>query len=258
MFSVAPWVMPPSPLPREAGHGEPGTAVVDRIGAAREIAQADVADPVAAVQADRRVQMVGVVVADPDLVDQARRDHPRIAGGEIASLLRQVRVAEHARVQLRALVVHEALKQVVPGQDLIAPHRRRVGIVAEVAGPPGNCSRRRCSAPERSAPSVFAKFEKRLEGITLPGNGRPVSGSMIGVARPEKLPASCVGFGTDRKERLARCRAQPLVAAKDEEPIFHHGTAAGRAGLRRDRPASARSNWPPPCPRYARSRRRSR
>ena len=50
MFSVAPCVMPPSPLPREAGHREAGTAVVDRIGAAGKVPQADVADPVAAVR----------------------------------------------------------------------------------------------------------------------------------------------------------------------------------------------------------------
>ena len=44
--------------------------------------------------------------------------------------------------------------------------------------------------------SVLANFEKRLVGMTLPGNWMPVSGSTIGVARPEKLPDSSVWVGT--------------------------------------------------------------
>ena len=63
----------------EAGHGEARTPVVDRIGAAGEVPQPDVADPVAAVLADRRVQMVGVVVAEARLVDDRRRHDPRLA-----------------------------------------------------------------------------------------------------------------------------------------------------------------------------------
>src|SRR5207248_8472236 len=41
----------------EPGHREARPAVVDRIGGAGKIAQADVADPVSAVEADRRVQV---------------------------------------------------------------------------------------------------------------------------------------------------------------------------------------------------------
>ena len=65
--------------------------------------------------------MVRVVVAESDVVDEAGRDDPRVARGEVASILRQVRVAEHARIELRAFVIHEALKKIVAGQDLIAP-----------------------------------------------------------------------------------------------------------------------------------------
>ena len=65
----------------EAGEGEARTPVVDRIDAASKVAQADVANPVPAVQANRRVQMVGVVVAEPDFVDETWRDHPGVAGG---------------------------------------------------------------------------------------------------------------------------------------------------------------------------------
>ena len=83
------------------------------IGPAGQVSQADVADPVAAVKADGRVEVIGVVVADTDFVDQALGDHPRVADGEIPALLREVRVGKGTGVQLRSLVVHEPLEYVV-------------------------------------------------------------------------------------------------------------------------------------------------
>ena len=79
--------------------------------------------------------------------------------------------------------------------------------------------------------SVVANFEKRLEGMTFPGNGRPVSGSVI-AASPEKLPASCVRVRHNREQRLSRCRSQPFIAAKEEELVLHHRPTAGGASLR--------------------------
>src|SRR5262249_60822850 len=51
-------------LAAEPGQREVRTSVVDRIGTPRQILEADVAHPVAVVEADRRVEVVGVVVAE--------------------------------------------------------------------------------------------------------------------------------------------------------------------------------------------------
>src|SRR5438874_4224334 len=63
----------------EAAHREAGATVIQWIDAAGQIFQSDVADPVAAVDADRRIQVIRVVVADPDFVDDRLRDDPRLA-----------------------------------------------------------------------------------------------------------------------------------------------------------------------------------
>ncbi len=54
----------------EAGQVEPRASVVERIGSTGKIAEADVPHPVSTVEADRRGQMVGVVVAEPELVHE--------------------------------------------------------------------------------------------------------------------------------------------------------------------------------------------
>src|SRR6476660_168771 len=43
---------------------------------------------------------------------------------------------------------------------------------------------------------VFAKVEKRPDGMMLPGNGRPVTGSLMAVERREKSPFRSAGLGT--------------------------------------------------------------
>src|SRR6185503_2984933 len=67
-------------VPGKAGHRETGAPVVDRIDPAGEVPHTNVADPVAAIQADRRVQMVRIVVAESEVVDEARKVDPRVAG----------------------------------------------------------------------------------------------------------------------------------------------------------------------------------
>ena len=93
-------------LTGEAGDRPVRTAVVQRIAAAREVAQADVADPVAIVRIDRRDEVIRVIVADADLVDPLRRDDPRLADREVAALLRIVRQVERGRLELAAVVHH--------------------------------------------------------------------------------------------------------------------------------------------------------
>ena len=41
-----------------------------------------------------------------------------------------------------------------------------------------------------------AEGSSRLAGITLPGNGRPVSGSLSVIVVPEKSPARMAAVGT--------------------------------------------------------------
>ena len=117
----------------EAAHGESRTAIVQRIGPAGQVSQADVADPVAAVEADGRVEVIRVVVPDADFVDHVLRDDPRVTDGEIPALLGEVGVGEGAGVQLGSLVIHEPLEQVVlRGQHLIRAPGGRIGIVGKV------------------------------------------------------------------------------------------------------------------------------
>ena len=43
---------------------------------------------------------------------------------------------------------------------------------------------------------IFAKFEKRVDGMMLPGNGWPVCGSRTGVTSVEKFPDRKAWLGT--------------------------------------------------------------
>jgi hypothetical protein len=67
----------------------------------------------------------------------------------------------------------------------------------------------------------LAKLEKRLAGIWLFGNGRPVSGSRI--ARR---------IGDAAEQRPIGLRAQPLVAAEDEGAVLDDRAAGRHACLR--------------------------
>ena len=217
-------------VPREAGHRETGTPVVDRIGAAREIPQTDVADPVAAIEADGRVQVVRIVVAESDFVDDARCEDPCVAGGEIPSRLRQVRVAEHTWVQLRALVIHEPLKEIVAGQDLIAPHGGRVRVVAEIADRPvvvrGGIVRRRDSRRQRPGKVREATCRNHVSR-----KRQPVERIDDRRRDPGEIAGKLGRAGNDRKERLPGRRSQPLIASEREDPVSDDRTAGREAGL---------------------------
>ncbi len=60
-------------------------------------------------------------------------------------------------------------------------------------------------------PQVFAKFEKRPDGMMLPGNGRPVSGSLIGVERLGEVAV---------QERRARHAAEQRAVGRGSKPSY--------------------------------------
>src|SRR5439155_7284378 len=86
----------------ETLNGEPRAAEINRIRSPREIAKADVRDPVAVVQTDWPHDVIRVVVAKANFVDDGGRDHPGLADGEVSSLLRHSDRRECAWIQLRA------------------------------------------------------------------------------------------------------------------------------------------------------------
>ena len=59
-----------------------------------------------------------------------------------------------------------------------------------------------------SVSSCRAAGLMRLSGMTLPGNGSPVSGSRIGLDRKLRLPARSAAVAT------TACRVNPLVSRK--------------------------------------------
>ena len=216
----------------EPGHREAGPAVVDRIGGAGKIAQADVADPVSAVEADRRVQVVGVVVAEPDLVDDVLRDDPRFAHCEVAAVLRKVREAEHARVDLRAFVVEKPLEQLVLRVErLIAPQRRGVRIVVErlnrhvVVHP----ARVRRGNGRRENPREVREASRRndvsLEGLTCQRIDDRRRQAREVAAHERRIRHA-------RKQRLVLIGSEPFVRAEEERAVLQRRPAERRTSLR--------------------------
>src|SRR5262249_29885681 len=68
-------------VPGIAAQREARTPVIDRVDGSGEILKPDVTHPVPSVEADRRIEVIGVVVSESDLVHYVLRDDPRVAHG---------------------------------------------------------------------------------------------------------------------------------------------------------------------------------
>ncbi len=121
------------PVSAESLDREARTAVVDWICSPRKVAKADVAHPITVVQADRTLNVIGVVVAEPHFVHDGGRNDPRFAHSQVPAPLGHIRDGEGAWTELRAVVPHEPPEQILLlAEHFVRPDRRRVRVVGEI------------------------------------------------------------------------------------------------------------------------------